>query len=592
MNSNSKSNLNNIPYNKLIGLCNEFLQSNEVFIPGFLLNNSYITMTDDNLVEFNLDVIPESDNTEIQLPEIEGKKDEEITVIKDKLNALLEFLSAYKKRIAYKSLVEKFLTNKVKLSNLKYSIKEKITEIDKSLEPKLNPDDENETPEKNKKGIKGFFNKIFKKNKNEQTPDDDENDADAKRTKKDRKKAEKDKDTDKDVLLMPKSHPVGSWFRKKVLYPTIVTAGLIGIGAGILGSTALTGNTIFNTGSGLLNFSAWASIGFWSAIPLTFITYTILDKATKQHYSKKYCDKANNLELLRDLEKNLGKALTIEDIENATNLPIKNLVEEIEKSREKVIEYNNSNWFKRNIIGLKARKEHRNQLHAMFNYAKVLRDQYDKATTTEEAERINKLLTYMDEHLTNDAHKNYNATTNATKKVFENGDIYAKSIEGTRKQKVATTKGQFANLLTRISDERYNKYLFNLAASPSDSDDYADQDDAVNPDDDQDKPKKKLIISNKKVSKIEVTELDTKYNIKQTYVGGKVIYVSVSKAQLANKKDTVTVKIRDKDGNEIPAERDKTKVIDFIKRKLKKCPENDQELADDIFDEQGETDEL
>ena len=115
MNSNSKSkqNLNNIPYNKLIGLCNDFLRSDEVFIPSFLFKNSYITMTDDNLVEFNLDVIPESDNTEIQLPEIEGKTDEEKTVIKNKLNASFEFLSAYKKRIAYKSLIEKYLTNNV-----------------------------------------------------------------------------------------------------------------------------------------------------------------------------------------------------------------------------------------------------------------------------------------------------------------------------------------------------------------------------------------------------------------------------------------------------------------------------------------------
>lgn len=266
-------------------------------------------------------------------------------------------------------------------------------------------------------------------------------------------------------MQMPKSHPKRSWLRKKVGYPALITSLFIGVGAGILGSTPIADNTIFNTGNAWLNFSSWASIGFWAALPLTFITYKILDKATINHYAKKYCAKSNNLELLRELEKNLGHELTLADIESASvDLPVKNLVKEIEKSRAKVIECNKGGWFKRNFLGLKARKQHRNQLHAMFTYAKVLRIQFEKAKTHEEAERINLLLNYMDKHLSKDARTNYAETAT---KVFENGDIYAKSIEGTRKQKVATTKVQFSNLVQRISAERYDPIepgmLFNLA---------------------------------------------------------------------------------------------------------------------------------
>lgn len=266
-------------------------------------------------------------------------------------------------------------------------------------------------------------------------------------------------------MQMPKSHPKRSWLRKKVVYPALITSLFIGVGAGILGSTPIADNTIFNTGNAWLNFSSWASIGFWAALPLTFITYKILDKATINHYAKKYCAKSNNLELLRELEKSLGHELTLADIESASvDLPVKNLVKEIEKSRAKVIECNKGGWFKRNLLGLKARKQHRNQLHAMFTYAKVLRIQFEKAKTHEEAERINLLLNYMDKHLSKDARTNY---AEAATKVFENGDIYAKSIVGKRNQKVATTKLQFSNLVQRISAERYDPIepgmLFNLA---------------------------------------------------------------------------------------------------------------------------------
>lgn len=401
-----------ITINKFVAICNNYLSNGEdISFTDFCKQKNYLIITESGSYEFNAEEVNKLDNSKesIIMPTTTS------SLTTDKISKM------------YASIVEFMVDNKGRIiSNSKLSSDQLLANITKEFASKQLTIPVSEETKENLLAKFDFVGEDMK---------------------------------------MPKSHPKGSWFRKKIGYPALLTSLLIGLGAGILGSTPIAGNTIFNTGNAWLNFSSWASIGFWSAIPLTIATYAILDKATINHYAKKYCAKSNNLELLRNLENSLGHELTLEDIESASvNLPIKDLVKEIEKSRAKVIEYNKGNWFKRNIMGLKARKQHRNQLHAMFTYAKILRTQYEKAKTPEEAERINLLLNYMDKHLSDDARTNFAETAT---KVFENGDIYAKSIEGKRNQKVATTKLQFSKLIQRISAERYEQkeqgMLFNLA---------------------------------------------------------------------------------------------------------------------------------
>lgn len=401
-----------ITINKFVAICNDYLSNGEdISFTDFCKQKNYLIITESGSYEFNAEEVNKLDNSKesIIMPTTTS------SLTTDKISKM------------YASIVEFMVDNKGRIiSNSKLSSDQLLANITKEFASKQLTIPVSEETKENLLAKFDFVGEDMK---------------------------------------MPKSHPKGSWFRKKIGYPALLTSLFIGLGAGILGSTPIAGNTIFNTGNAWLNFSSWASIGFWSAIPLTIATYAILDKATINHYAKKYCAKSNNLESLRELEKSLGHELTLEDIESASvNLPIKDLVKEIEKSRTKVIEYNKGNWFKRNIMGLKARKQHRNQLHAMFTYAKILRKQFENAKTKEEAERINLLLNYMDKHLSDDARTNFAETAT---KVFENGDIYAKSIEGKRNQKVATTKLQFSKLIQRISAERYEQkeqgMLFNLA---------------------------------------------------------------------------------------------------------------------------------
>ena len=275
-------------------------------------------------------------------------------------------------------------------------------------------------------------------------------------------------------MVVPKSHPKLNFLRKKVLKPALIVGAACGVGASILSAVSVIANSSFLSPSLIVSIGAWASAGALVGAGATAITSIAISKLTRNYYAKKYCEKANNIEAMM----NAGIE-TLEDLENSnTILPIKELMDKLEKTNKKVCENKNGNWFKRVIAnGLYYKKVHRNQLWALASYVKNIKTQAKDEHNGETYNRYNALLSYIDKNLSKDARRNFiDYSTDYNK--LDNCDIYATIALGkanknpnrvgskqSKKEALREIKEKCYQLVTKLSAERYssaNENIFNL----------------------------------------------------------------------------------------------------------------------------------
>lgn len=268
-------------------------------------------------------------------------------------------------------------------------------------------------------------------------------------------------------MSVPKSHPKLNFLRKKVLIPSVIIGAGCGALSGIMSTVKNVANSSFVSPNVLANVASWASAGFLCGLVAVPAITMVVNKTTRAHYSKKYCQKSNNLDIMRTAD-----IQTLAELENSANvLPIKQLMEKIHSSNEKILTNEKGNWFQRNITNrFFLKKIHRNQLWALNSYIHSLRQTAMSANTTEEYNRCALMLDYIDRNLTRDMRENFvNYSTKDNK--LNNSDIYATIMMGNlKKGSVKDIKDKCYNIVRTLSLEHYSSEnpsatLFNLATS-------------------------------------------------------------------------------------------------------------------------------
>lgn len=266
---------------------------------------------------------------------------------------------------------------------------------------------------------------------------------------------------------VPKSHPKLNFLRKKVLIPSVVIGAGCGVISGIMSTVKNVANSSFVSPNVLANVASWASAGFLCGLVAVPAITMVVNKTTRSHYSKKYCQKSNNLDIMRTAD-----IQTLAELENPANvLPIKQLMEKIHSSNEKILINEKGNWFQRNITNrFFLKKIHRNQLWALNSYIHSLRQTAMGASTTEEYNRCALMLDYIDRNLTRDMRENFTNYSVKDNKL-NNSDIYATIMMGNlKKGSVKDIKDKCYNIVRTLSLEHYSsenpsETLFNLATS-------------------------------------------------------------------------------------------------------------------------------
>ena len=265
-------------------------------------------------------------------------------------------------------------------------------------------------------------------------------------------------------MYVPKSHPKLNFLRKKVLTPALIVGAGCGIGASILSTISIVANSSFISPNLLVSIGAWASAGAVIGGVATAVTSIAVNKLTRLYYSKKYCQKSNTLEALKN-----ANIESIEELESSNiDLPIKRLIEKLQKTNQKVCKNKHSNWFNRVVMnGAIYKKIHRNQLWALASYIEFLKEtEMNPATSTEQAQRCSLLLGYIDKYLSADMRENFKDYSSNYKKL-DNCDIYATIALGkAKKDDLNEIKEKCYSLVKNLSMERYsksnNEHLFNL----------------------------------------------------------------------------------------------------------------------------------
>lgn len=268
-------------------------------------------------------------------------------------------------------------------------------------------------------------------------------------------------------MSVPKSHPKLNFLRKKVLIPSVIIGAGCGALSGIMSTVKNVANSSFVSPNVLANVASWASAGFLCGLVAVPAITMVVNKTTRAHYSKKYCQKSNNLDIMRT-----AYIQTLAELENSANvLPIKQLMEKIHSSNEKILINEKGNWFQRNITNrFFLKKIHRNQLWALNSYIHSLRQTAMGASATEEYNRCALMLDYIDRNLTRDMRENFTNYSVKDNKL-NNSDIYATIMMGNlKKGSVKDIKDKCYNIVRTLSLEHYSsenpsETLFNLATS-------------------------------------------------------------------------------------------------------------------------------
>ena len=208
-------------------------------------------------------------------------------------------------------------------------------------------------------------------------------------------------------ITVPKTKRRSAWLAKKVGIPTLITAGVCGVVAALIGASgAVVGALPFLTDSLILNIATLGTLGVVAGAIVTPIVIVAKNAITRAYYKNKYGRKSDSLKMLLE-----SGALTHEDLKSL-NLDIVKLIDLIKETDDKLIRYKteDANPIKKGWRKLKSyfmRKTNRNRMHELVAFTKMLEGKADSAETESERKKYKLLYDYIDNFWGNNIVDNY-----------------------------------------------------------------------------------------------------------------------------------------------------------------------------------------
>ena len=208
-------------------------------------------------------------------------------------------------------------------------------------------------------------------------------------------------------ITVPKTKRRSAWLAKKVGIPTLITAGVCGAVAALIGASgAVVGAIPFLTDSLVLNIVTLGTLGVVAGAIVTPIVIVAKNAITRAYYKNKYGRKSDSLKMLLE-----SGALTHEDLKSL-NLDIVKLIDLIKETDDKLIRYKteDANPIKKGWRKLKSyfmRKTNRNRMHELVAFTKMLEGKADSAETESERKKYKLLYDYIDNFWGNNIVDNY-----------------------------------------------------------------------------------------------------------------------------------------------------------------------------------------
>lgn len=208
-------------------------------------------------------------------------------------------------------------------------------------------------------------------------------------------------------ITIPKTKRRSAWLAKKVGIPTLITAGVCGVVAALIGASgAVVGALPFLTDSLILNIATLGTLGVVAGAIVTPIVIVAKNAITRAYYKNKYGRKSDSLKMLLE-----SGALTHEDLKSL-NLDIVKLIDLIKETDDKLIRYKteDANPIKKGWRKLKSyfmRKTNRNRMHELVAFTKMLEGKADSAETESERKKYKLLYDYIDNFWGNNIVDNY-----------------------------------------------------------------------------------------------------------------------------------------------------------------------------------------
>ena len=259
-------------------------------------------------------------------------------------------------------------------------------------------------------------------------------------------------------ITVPKTKRRSAWLAKKVGIPTLITAGVCGAVAALIGASgAVVGALPFLTDSLILNIATLGTLGVVAGAIVTPIVIVAKNAITRAYYKNKYGRKSDSLKMLLE-----SGALTHEDLKSL-NLDIVKLMDLIKETDDKLIRYKteDANPIKKGWRKFKSyfmRKTNRNRMHELVAFTKMLEGKADSAETESERKKYKLLYDYIDNFWGNNIVDNYSklrkhaeAKGKPDKKIkVQNLDIITKAnMKKAEKKRKSLLLGRAKNLVQR-----------------------------------------------------------------------------------------------------------------------------------------------
>ncbi len=259
-------------------------------------------------------------------------------------------------------------------------------------------------------------------------------------------------------ITIPKTKRRSAWLAKKVGIPTLITAGVCGVVAALIGASgAVVGALPFLTDSLVLNIVTLGTLGVVAGAIVTPIVIVAKNAITRAYYKNKYGRKSDSLKMLLE-----SGALTHEDLKSL-NLDIVKLMDLIKETDDKLIRYKteDANPIKKGWRKFKSyfmRKTNRNRMHELVAFTKMLEGKADSAETESERKKYKLLYDYIDNFWGNNIVDNYSklrkhaeAKGKPDKKIkVQNLDIITKAnMKKAEKKRTSLLLNRAKNLVQR-----------------------------------------------------------------------------------------------------------------------------------------------
>lgn len=259
-------------------------------------------------------------------------------------------------------------------------------------------------------------------------------------------------------ITVPKTKRRSAWLAKKVGIPTLITAGVCGVVAALIGASgAVVGALPFLTDSLILNIATLGTLGVVAGAIVTPIVIVAKNAITRAYYKNKYGRKSDSLKMLLE-----SGALTHEDLKSL-NLDIVKLMDLIKETDDKLIRYKteDANPIKKGWRKFKSyfmRKTNRNRMHELVAFTKMLEGKADSAETESERKKYKLLYDYIDKFWGNNIVDNYSklrkhaeAKGKPDKKIkVQNLDIITKAnMKKAEKKRTSLLLNRAKNLVQR-----------------------------------------------------------------------------------------------------------------------------------------------